>query len=132
MPFGGRLKIELDTTVLNRRFLAKYPNVRPGAHALITVVEVKGAERPAAIGHPNEPADPNAGKSASDKPGVDLGALLGLIGDCGGHVWMSAEPPGNMVLKIHLPQRASEGLTDPPTPEGQPVRGGAMARWFGH
>src|SRR5262249_6639033 len=35
MPFGGRLKIELARVVVDSRFLAKYPNVRPGSHALI-------------------------------------------------------------------------------------------------
>ena len=43
MPFGGRLKIELATVVVDRKFVAKYPNVRPGDHVLITVTEVRGA-----------------------------------------------------------------------------------------
>jgi hypothetical protein len=133
MPFGGRLKIDLAAVVVDRKFLAKYPNVRPGAHALITVTEEKGPKRADwPIGHPNKSADTNASRSASDNPGVDLGVLLGLVGDCGGHVWMAAEPNGNMVLKIHLPQRASDGHTDPPTPAPRSVRGRAMARWFGH
>ena len=34
---------------------------------------------------------------------MDFGPLLGLIGECGGHLWVTAEPLGNMVLKIHLP-----------------------------
>ncbi len=133
MPFGGQLKIDLAAVVVDRKFLAKYPNVRPGAHALITVTEEKGAKRADwPIGHPNKSADTNAGRSASDNPGVDLGVLLGLVGDCGGHVWMAAEPNGNMVLKIHLPQRVSDGLTDPHAPATRSVRGRAMARWFGH
>ena len=41
MPFGGQLKIELGTTVVDRRFAAKHPNVRLGPHALITVTETK-------------------------------------------------------------------------------------------
>jgi len=133
MPFGGRLKIELATVVVDRQFVAKYPNVRPGAHALITVTEVKGTVRSDwPIELQNEPAGTNASRSASDKPGVDLGALLGLIGDCGGHLWMAAEPPGNMVLKIHLPKRVSDGLTEPRTPVPRSDRGRSMSRWFGH
>ncbi len=42
MPHGGRLNIELATVVVERRFLAKYPNVRPGDHVLITITEVRG------------------------------------------------------------------------------------------
>jgi nitrogen-specific signal transduction histidine kinase len=118
MPSGGRLKIDLASVVVNGAFVAKHPNVRPGGHVLITVTEVRGTER----------QDSPKAKS-SDKPGVDLGALLALIGDCGGHLWMTAEPPGNMVLKIHLPKRASD---DPTAPVARPNRGRSMARWFGH
>ncbi len=32
-----------------------------------------------------------------DKAGVDLGALVELIGTCGGHLWMEAQPAGNIV-----------------------------------
>jgi hypothetical protein len=132
MPFGGRLKIELATVVMDRRFLSKYPNVRPGDHVLITVTELtRAATAVSPINPHNETAEANASRSASDKPGVDLGALLALINDCGGHLWMTAEPPGNMVLKIHLPKRASD-LTDPRTPATRSSRSGSMARWFGH
>jgi hypothetical protein len=63
---------------------------------------------------------------------VDLGALLGLIGDCGGHLWMTAEPHGNMVLKIHLPARVPEAPTDARAPRPRADRGRAVARWFRH
>ena len=42
MPLGGRVKIELDRVAVERRFVAKSPHVRPGAHALITVTEEHG------------------------------------------------------------------------------------------
>jgi len=130
MPGGGRLKIDLATVVVDGRFVAKHPNVRPGAHALITVTEVKEtarAESPSGL--IDAPARPTADGEASDKPGVDLGALLRLIADCGGHLWMTAEPPGNMVLKIHLPKRTSD---DPRTVVPPTGRGRSVSRWFGH
>jgi hypothetical protein len=132
MPFGGRLKIELATAVVDRKFLAKYPNVRPGHHVLITVTEARSAASqawPPGVG--NESAEAGAVKSPSDRPGVDLGALLALINDCGGHLWMAAAPPGNMVLKIHLPKRPAD-RTAAGTPVARSNRAGAMARWFGH
>src|SRR5262249_36028113 len=39
MPFGGQLRIELGTIEVDREFTARYPNVRLGTHALITVTE---------------------------------------------------------------------------------------------
>jgi PAS domain S-box-containing protein len=133
MPSGGRLNIDLATVTVDRQFVAKYPNVRPGAHVLITVTEERGTARPdAPIGLRTEPGAGSSTTPPSDKPGVDLGALLSLIGDCGGHLWMAAEPPGNMVLKIHLPRRTQDGPSEPRTPAPRSERGRAMARWFGH
>jgi PAS domain S-box-containing protein len=118
MPLGGRMTIEVDSVELDRNFVAKYPNVRPGAHVLLTFNEVRGAVRPvrteATATHAN----------ASDNPGVDLGALQALVSDCGGHLWMMAEPPGDMVLKIHLPRRVLD-RTEPPASKGT-----AGARWI--
>jgi hypothetical protein len=126
MPFGGRLMIEVASVVVERNFVAKYPNVRPGAHVLLTVNEVRGAVRPdfsAAVR--NQASGANATASASDNPGVDLGALQALVSDCGGHLWMMVEPPGDMVLKIHLPRRVLD-RPDARAPAKQPGRAG----WF--
>jgi hypothetical protein len=92
MPGGGRLRIELGTSVVDRRFAAKHPNVRLGLHALITVTETG---RPAS-------SDEERSKAAS-KPGVDFGTLQELVSECGGHLWMKLQPPGDMVAKIRLP-----------------------------
>ena len=133
MPPGGRLKIELSTVMVDRRFIAKYPNVRPGAHLLITVTEIPSTVRAMPpIGLTPEPATAEAEGVGPTEPGVDLGALLGLIGECGGHVWMAAEPPGNMVLKIHLPTRISAEPTDQRPPVTLAGRAQSMARWFRH
>ena len=126
MPLGGRLMIEVASVVVDRTFVAKYPNVRPGAHVLLTVNEVRGAVRPdfsAAIS--TQASGANATAPASNNPGVDLGALQALVSDCGGHLWMMAEPPGDMVLKIHLPRR----VLDRPDPRAQAKRPG-RARWI--
>jgi hypothetical protein len=123
----------LSTVEPDRKFTTKYPNLRQGPHALITVTEVRG---PVRVGGPlglrDEQAGSKSGKSPSDQPGVDLGTLQGLIRECGGHLWMRVEPPGDMVVKIHLPLRASD---ESASPRPSVVRtGGARAtgRWFQH
>jgi hypothetical protein len=126
MPFGGQLMIEVTPVVVDRNFVARYPNVRPGAHVLLTVNEVRGAVRPdfsATVR--NQASGANANASASDNPGVDLGALQTLVSDCGGHLWIMAQPPGDMVLKIHLPRR----VLDRPDPRAAAKRPG-RARWI--
>jgi signal transduction histidine kinase len=100
MP-GGRLIFEVGRAMVDHEFLAKYPNVRPGAHALISVTKVR---TPAPVG----PIEATAIAARSERPGVDLGLLQALIDDCGGHLWMKAEPGGDMELKIHLPLRSTD------------------------
>jgi hypothetical protein len=105
------------SVVLDREFVAKYPNVRPGSHVLLTVHEVRAALI-ASI-----PAPPRT--EPPDHPGVDLGALQALVGGCGGHLWMMAEPSGNMVLKIHLPRRILD--RSDPRPVSVPA---GRSRWI--
>ena len=118
MPRGGQMRIDLGTIALGRRFVDRYPNVRPGHHVLITVTEVPGDDFRGAGGRAPAPAD---------KPGVDLGTLVELLGTCGGHLWMEAQPAGNMVLKMYLPRRSGDAA-DAKTPRAE--RGGRLARWF--
>lgn len=119
MPFGGQLKIELGTTVVDRRFAAKHPNVRLGPHALITVTETKSSRH----------ADGTSSSDSTDqKPGVDFGTLHGLVGGCGGHLWMTVQPQGDMIAKIRLPLLASH---DDVAPRKLIARGGrALTRLF--
>jgi PAS domain S-box-containing protein len=114
MPDGGQMRIDLATTAVGRRFVARHPNVRPGDHVLITVTELPQA---------GESMDVERGPQPFDNVGVDLGALVELIGTCGGHLWMEAQPAGNMVVKIHLPKRATAA-------DARAERGGRLARWF--
>jgi nitrogen-specific signal transduction histidine kinase len=103
MPHGGRLRIELSTVVVDGKFIAQHPDVRQGLHALITVTEVaNAAPQRSILEHVIDPETP----LASERPGVDLGALQELISECGGHLWITAEPGGSMVVKMRLPLRA--------------------------
>jgi len=103
MPDGGRVKIELGATVVDREFVARHPNVRAGAHALITMTKsrLRSGDQ--------EETGRQAGAWRRLKgrlartPALDLGTLQGLVGECGGHLWMTLEPQGDMVAKLHLP-----------------------------
>ena len=103
MPHGGRLRIELSTVVVDGKFIAQYPNVRQGPHALITVTEVA---RPAGEGQQSDSPHAPESVASSARPRVDLSALQELIAECGGHLWITAEPGGSMVVRMRLPLRA--------------------------
>jgi PAS domain S-box-containing protein len=121
MPRGGRLMIDVDSVVIDREFVAKHPNVRPGEHVLLTVNEQRRAT-------PTE--SPTVSTFTGDSPGVDLGALQALVSECGGHLWMRAEPPGDMELKIHLPRRVLD-LSETPAPAISSGRSRWLKRAFG-
>ena len=128
MPLGGRLMIDVDAVVVGREFVEKYPNVRPGAHVVLTVNEVRSANR-----HPLvDAALTGSGRAVpvNSNPGVELGTLQALVSDCGGHLWMKAEPPGDMVLKIHLPRRILD-RSESPAPSIARVRPRWLQRAFG-
>ena len=91
--------------VVDGQFIAKHPNVRLGPHALITVKEIRRAMPEGPLGLRDEPAVPSA--DTPPKAGVDLGALQALVSECHGHLWMTVEPAGDMIAKIHLPLHAS-------------------------
>jgi hypothetical protein len=134
MPFGGRLTIELGTSIVDRQFTARYPNVRPGPHALITVSEARRAARPDSLEQLRHA--PNGQHSSRATPvhntGIELGTIQGLVGECGGHLWMKVEPLGGIVAKIRLPLRLSYGTTDARPLLAVGGRARALARWFQH
>jgi chromosome segregation ATPase len=104
MPFGGRLKIELGTIVVDRHFAAKHPSVRLGLHALITVTEIRSAARADGASPLRSGTTGNSSNvKAGSKPGVDFATLQGLVSECGGHLWMKVQPLGELVAKIRLP-----------------------------
>ncbi len=129
---GGRVKIDLATAVVDQRFLAKHPEVRPGAHVVITIKEIQGPARPALPMHlpADRDAHPPAIAPPTDKPGMDLGTFVALISDLGGHLWMSAEPGGNLTLQIHIPKRISDDEIETTAVGAKVSRGRQFVRWF--
>jgi hypothetical protein len=94
------------------------------------VQEVRSAPRPGLAATAAAAASGSNGTAVSSAPSVELGTLQALVSDCGGHLWMEAEPPGDMVLKIHLPRRALDRL-DQPAAAKQPGRTKWISRLAG-
>jgi signal transduction histidine kinase len=117
MTSGGQIAVDLSAAIVGARLSAKYPNVRPGRHVLITIAEMARGG-----GHDERDRD----RSGADDPGVGVGVLAELIADCGGHLWINAEP-GNLLLKIHLPQRVVMDSEDSQIDAS--ARPGRGARW---
>lgn len=126
MPFGGQLKFEFASVTVGRESVVKHPDLRPGPHVLVTVTAVRYAVwSDASRTLPRLSHTPTAAESAPDRVGVDLSAIQGLIRGCGGRLWLAAEPPGDMVLQIHLPQSTAAGAGVLRTSMTRPVQ-----RWL--
>jgi len=132
MPHGGRVNIRLATVTVDHEFVVSHPKVRPGAHVLITIEEIKGPVWPPLPIHLpiGRSADHDVTPTPSDRPGIDLGPLVALIGEVGGHLWMSAEPAGNMTLRVHLPKRTEDESLQPLAAVAGRAR--QFTRWFRH
>jgi hypothetical protein len=127
MPCGGRMQIKLASASCDSRVMAKHPNVRPGEHVLITLTGVRLDS-----GGDDSPSPTAAGERPEERPGADLGALLQLVDDSGGHVWMAAERAGDLTMKIHLPRRAREEAP-PATATARVAQSGrSLIKWFRH
>jgi PAS domain-containing protein len=98
---GGRMVFEIASTTVDGQFVAKFPNVRRGAHVLLTVTQDGAHEQESTAG------GNGSGPSVSGTTGGDLSALHGLVRHCGGHLWMDTETTGETKIKIHLPLRAA-------------------------
>jgi hypothetical protein len=130
MPFGGRLTIELGTVVVGRHFTAKHPDVRLGLHALITVTETRRAARPDGPHRRDRATARSARGSSEPGSGVDFRTLQQLVSECGGHLWMRIQPPGDMIAKIRLPLLPASHDETRPLAFGAGVR--AIARRLRH
>ena len=99
---------DVSPAVVGADFVETHPKVRQGPHVLLTVTEGKGPEaRAGLLGMLERFTHKNDAQTTTGGPVVDFGALQSLVQDCGGHLWMEADPPGDMTLKIHLPLRVA-------------------------
>ena len=98
MPEGGRVTIELATVDVDRESSATHPNLRTGAYALITMTKSRTRDDEQA---PNSTVQ--RPRRSGRTPGVELGTLQAQVGECGGHLWMTINPQGDIVSKLYLP-----------------------------
>ena len=93
----GRVNIRLATVTLDHEFVVSHPKVRPGAHVLITIEEMRGRSAAAADSPADRPVTaPRRHAERRQTARESIGPLVALIGEVGGHLWMSAEPAGNI------------------------------------
>ena len=108
MVSGGKMIFDVSPSVIDRDFAEAHPNVRQGPHALLTITEGKAADKRGGLfGLLYRLTEKEDAKTTTEGPVIDFGTLQALVHECGGYLWMEADPPGDMTIKIHLPLRAA-------------------------
>lgn len=114
MPNGGRLTVEISTTVLDRDYALMYPDVRMGHYVLVAVTDTGGGMTEEAKRHAFEPFYTTKGTGAGT--GLGLSMVYGFVKQSGGQIQLYSEPDRGTSVRLFLP--AAQG-------ENQPAQTGA-------
>ncbi len=114
MPNGGRLTVEISTTVLDRDYALMYPEVRMGHYVLIAVTDTGVGMTEEVKRHAFEPFYTTKGTGAGT--GLGLSMVYGFVKQSGGQIRLYSEPDRGTSVRLFLP--AAQG-------ENQPAQTGA-------
>jgi PAS domain S-box-containing protein len=106
MPNGGRLTIEISTTVLDRDYALMHPEVRMGHYVLVTVTDTGVGMAEEVKRHAFEPFYTTKGTGAGT--GLGLSMVYGFVKQSGGHIQLNSEPDRGTSVRLFLPAAQGE------------------------
>ncbi|WP_034856972.1 hybrid sensor histidine kinase/response regulator [Sinorhizobium sojae] len=106
MSGGGRLTVEISTTVLDRDYALMYPEVRMGRYVLITVTDTGTGMSDEVKRHAFEPFFTTKGTGAGT--GLGLSMVYGFVKQSGGHIQLYSERGQGTSVRIFLPAARGE------------------------
>ncbi len=102
MPEGGKLILETCNIVLDERYTARAPEVRPGAYICLAVTDTGTGMPPSVVAQAFEPFYTT--KPIGQGTGLGLSMIYGFIKQSGGHARIYSEIGHGTTVKLFLPQ----------------------------
>ena len=122
MPSGGLLVLSTSNTVLDERTTERYPDVKPGRFAMMTVKDTGCGMSQDVLAYAFEPFFTT--KGVGKGTGLGLASVYGIVNQSGGHIEVSSEVGIGTTFRVYLP------LVDKPQPE--PIREVERREYTGH
>jgi two-component system cell cycle sensor histidine kinase/response regulator CckA len=121
MPHGGKLTLETHNVSFNAESIGRYPELKLGDYVMLAITDTGTGMTPEVLKRIFEPFFST--KGVGQGTGLGLSTCYGIIKQSGGHISAYAEPARGTVLKIYLPQVASQPhnptrLDSPNLPQG--------------
>ncbi|MCM2270471.1 MAG: PAS domain-containing protein [Thermoanaerobaculia bacterium] len=112
MPRGGRLTLETAAVELDAAFLARAPDLAPGAYARLTVRDDGVGMPPEVLAKAFEPFFTTKGPGQGS--GLGLSTVFGIVKQSGGHVEGTSAVGAGTCFEIVLPRVAAERPAESP------------------
>jgi nitrogen-specific signal transduction histidine kinase/CheY-like chemotaxis protein len=122
MPDGGWLTLATGSIELNEEYCRAYPELEPGAYALLSVSDTGVGMSPETMQRAFEPFFTT--KRPGEGTGLGLSTVYGIVKQSGGHVVVYSEVDEGTTFRVYLPRVAGPAQPPEEAPTAGAPRGG--------